>query len=53
MQLIKTNTNIPITEIRNAIELTLNANIFQYRNKFYKKIFGCATALPTSNVITK
>ena len=50
---IKQYTDIPQDEFLKAVELTLNSTYFQYENKFFKQIEGCAMGASISSVIAQ
>ena len=50
---IKNFTDIPLQEFQTAVELTLNSTFFNYNDKYFKQIYGCAMGSAISSCIAQ
>lgn len=50
---IKQYTDLPLKEFLEALDFTLNSTYFQYKDKYYKQIQGCAMGVSVSSVIAQ
>ena len=50
---LEDTTFLPKPEFLEALEVTLNSTYFQYKDQFYKQVFGCAMGSPVSSVVAQ
>ena len=50
---IQQHTTLNLQQFTHAVKLTLNSTYFQYNEKFYQQIYGCAMGNPISSVIAQ